>query len=230
MAIKLKNTGDYAANGVKLLVYGAAGVGKTTLIKTLDKPIVLSVESGLLSIRDAKLPYIEIGNLQDLREAYEWLTSSSEAEGFNSVAIDSLSEIGELVLMEELSRTVGGKKVDGRQAYGELNTLVSGMIRAFRDIPGKNIYMSAKLEKSQDELGRMLYGPNMPGKSLTQSLPYFFDEVLAMRVEKSPAGETYRALMCASDGLWEAKDRSGKLGPWERPDLSEIISKIEGKA
>jgi hypothetical protein len=36
--------------------------------------------------------------------------------------------------------------------------------------------------------------------------------------------------MCDSDGLWLAKDRSGKLGAWEAPDLGEIIAKIGGAA
>ena len=42
MAINLKSTGSLAANGVKLLVYGQAGAGKTTLVKTLPNVIVLT--------------------------------------------------------------------------------------------------------------------------------------------------------------------------------------------
>ena len=70
----------------------------------------------------------------------------------------------------------------------------------------------------------------MPGKSLTQGLPYFTDLVLALRVEKDAEGNTQRALMCDSDGLWAAKDRSGKLDAWEAPDLGAIIAKIGGGA
>jgi len=60
MAISLKRTRDLAKNGVKILVYGQAGSGKTSLIRTLPNPLVLSAEAGLLSIQDADLPYIEI--------------------------------------------------------------------------------------------------------------------------------------------------------------------------
>ena len=224
MAIKLKNTGSLAENGVKLLVYGAAGAGKTTLIKTLPNVIVLSAEGGLLSIQDANLPYIEIGSMEDLREAFTWCKESNEGTGFESVVLDSISEVAEVVLHEELK-----KQKDGRAAYGEMNTTMQDLIRAFRDLPGKNVFMTAKLEKSADEMGRILYNPGMPGKSLTQGLPYFFDEVLALRVEKDAEGTTQRALMCDSDGLWLAKDRSGKLEAWEAPDLGAIIAKIGGK-
>jgi phage nucleotide-binding protein len=224
MAINVKTTGSLSANGVKVLCYGAAGAGKTSLIKTLPNPIVLSAEGGLLSIQDADLPYIEIGDMATLQEAYKWLTESADAKGFQSVALDSISEIAEVVLNAEKKATK-----DPRQAYGAMQEQMADIIRAFRDISGKNVYMSAKLEKTQDEQGRILYGPSMPGNKTGQALPYFFDEVLALRVEKDAEGNTQRALMCDSDGLWLAKDRSGKLAAWEAPDLGAIIAKIGGK-
>ena len=225
MAISVKSTRNLVAAGVKVLVYGQAGAGKTSLIKTLPQPIVLSAEGGLLSIQDADLPYIEISSMEVLREAYQWLTQSDEAKGFQSVALDSISEIAEVVLNAEKKATK-----DPRQAYGAMQEQMADIIRAFRDLPGRHVYMSAKLEKTQDEMGRVLYSPSMPGNKTGQSLPYFFDEVLALRVEKDGDGNTQRALMCDSDGLWLAKDRSGKLSSWEAPDLGAVISKIGGQA
>jgi phage nucleotide-binding protein len=224
MAINVKTTGSLAANGVKVLVYGQAGAGKTSLIKTLPQPIVLSAEGGLLSIQDADLPFIEISDMETLREAYTWLTQSDEAKGFQSVALDSISEIAEVVLNAEKKATK-----DPRQAYGAMQEQMADIIRAFRDLPGRHVYMSAKLEKTQDEMGRVLYAPSMPGNKTGQALPYFFDEVLALRVEKDSDNNTQRALMCDSDGLWLAKDRSGKLDAWEAPDLGAVIAKIGGK-
>jgi hypothetical protein len=54
--------------------------------------------------------------------------------------------------------------------------------------------------------------------------------VLALRVEKDAEGNTRRALMTDGDGLWLAKDRSGKLEVWEDADLGDIIRKIGGAA
>jgi phage nucleotide-binding protein len=219
MSIQLKSTGDIHAKGLKVLVYGQAGSGKTTLTKTLPKPVVLSAEDGLLSLKDDNIPFIEIKNIGDLHDAYSWLQDSDE---FESVVLDSISEIAEVVLAHE-------KKVnkDGRAAYGEMDVQLSEIIRAFRDL-NMHVLMTAKLEKQQDEMGRMLYFPSLPGNKTAQKLPYFFDEVLALRIEKDEEGKTQRALMCDSDGLWLAKDRSGKLEAWETPDLGEIIAKIGG--
>ena len=223
MAISIKRTTEAKANGVKILVYGMAGAGKTTLCATLPQPIILSAEGGLLSISDADLPFIEITSMADLMEAFEWASSSDEAKSYESIALDSISEIAEVVLNYERKQTK-----DPRQAYGAMQEQMADIIRGFRDLPGRNVYFSAKCEKSQDEAGRVMYAPSMPGNKTGQSLPYFFDEVLALRIEKDSEGNTQRALMCDSDGLWQAKDRSGKLETWEAPHLGAVIDKIKG--
>ena len=224
MAAIVKNTGNLSDGGQDFLIYGQAGAGKTSLIKTLPNPIILSAEGGLLSIQDANLPYIEIASMDDLREAWAWL-GTAEGRAYDSVALDSISEIAEVCLNAEKKATK-----DPRQAYGAMQEQMSDVIRAFRDLPERHVLMTAKLEKTQDEMGRILYSPSMPGNKTGQSLPYFFDEVLALRVERDAEGNTQRALMCDSDGLWLAKDRSGKLDAWEAADLGAIIAKIGARA
>lgn len=159
--------------------------------------------------------------MDDLQEVYQWL-SSGEGSAFDSVVIDSISEIAEVVLNDEKK-----KNKDGRAAYGEMASKMIGIIRDFRDLP-KHVLMTAKLEKSQDEMGRMLYSPSMPGAKLSQMLPYYFDTMFALRVEKDADGVTHRALMCDSDGLWQAKCRINGVQQWEQPNLGDIIRKIGG--
>ena len=222
MAIHLKSTKNWASSGVKVLVYGQAGAGKTSLITTLPNPVILSAEGGLLSIADADVPYIEIRDITSMREVLHWLTESAEAKNFQSVALDSISEIAEVVLNIEKKKTK-----DSRQAYGVMQEQMSEIIRSFRDLAVLHVYMTAKLEKTQDEMGRFMYSTYMPGNKMGPQLPYFFDEVLALRVEQDSDGVLQRALMCQSDGCWSARDRSGKLEAWESPNLDAIIKKIE---
>lgn len=228
MALKRINTAQTANAGIKALVYGGAGAGKTYLVKTLphDKTFILSAEAGLLSLSDVSIDGAAINTFDDMTEAYRFLTSSEEARKYRWLAIDSISEIAEQVLSHEKA-----KSKDPRQAYGALIDTMTGLVRAFRDLPGRSIYMSAKLERVRDEAsGAMLYGPSMPGSKLGPAMPYFFDLVMAMRVHRD--GETgieERALQTARDAQYEAKDRSGKLDAWEAPNLGEIAEKILGK-
>lgn len=225
--MEIRYTKDIALDGIKILVYGDSGAGKTKLMGTAPKPIVLSAESGLLALKKENVPYLAITNLEDMRQAYEIVSGPKGAE-FETVCLDSISEIAEVVLNFEKKRVVAGKVQHGMAAYGATNDTIFELVRAFRDLPGKNVVFSAKLDKSTDEEGKIYYGPGMPGKTLGQGLPFFFDEVFALRCEKDEEGKTTRALLTGYTGLWSAKDRSGTLDLWEDVHLGKIINKIRG--
>jgi len=225
MALNFTTT-DRAAqlNGVKVLVYGQAGAGKTVLASTAPAPFLISAEGGELSLRNVQIPMVKITTVDDLRDVYAWCERSSEAKQFQTICIDSLSEIAEVVL-NNAKRQVK----DPRQAYGELIEKMESTIRLFRDLPGRNVYMSAKMEPTKDELtGVVKYGPAMPGSKLGAKLPYFFDEVFRLGINKTPQGESYRFLQTQPDLQYEAKDRSGVLAPVEPPHLTQLFSKILG--
>lgn len=225
MAISLKTTSAITLSGVKLLVYGESGSGKTRLCASAPSPIILSAESGLLSLQGTDIPYIEIKTLEDLYEAYSWL-QTEQAAAYKTVCLDSISEIAEVVLSKAKEANT-----DARKAYGELADKMAEVIRYFRDLPGRNVYFSAKLERVKDEnTGITYYSPSAPGNKVGMSLPYFFDEVLALRVGADEEGKASRMLQCTTDGVFIAKDRSGRLGQWEPADLSYIINKITGGA
>lgn len=224
MAIQLRTTSDITLSGVKILVYGESGAGKTRLCATAPAPIILSAEAGLLSLQGTDIPYIEIKSIEDLYEAYTWLLSE-QASQFQTVCLDSISEIAEVVLANAKK-----ENKDPRKAYGDLADRMADVIRYFRDIPNKNVYFSAKLEKVKDDnTGVTYYVPSAPGSKVGISLPYFFDEVLALRVGKDEDGTITRILQCIPDGIFTAKDRSGRLAQWEEPNLSHIINKIGGR-
>lgn len=225
MALKFTTT-DQAAqlHGVKMLIYGVSGVGKTTLCATAPQPIILSAEAGLLSLRKFQIPVIEIRTVDDLTEAHRWCQQAAEARQFSTVCIDSITEIGEVVLANAKRQVK-----DPRQAYGELIEKMMTTIKAFRDLQGKHIYMAAKAEPVKDEMtGVVRYMASMPGSKLGPQLPYLFDEVFRLGINKTPQGEQYRFLQTQPDLQYDAKDRSGALDPIEPPDLNHVVSKILG--
>lgn len=222
---RIISTRDSAGNGIKILVHGPAGIGKTCLCATLPNPIIISSEAGLLSLKDLDIPVVEITSWDQLKEVLDWLKNSEEASDFESVCLDSISEIAEVLLAEEKKG-----KVDARQAYGSMQEKMSEIIREFRDLPGKNVYMSAKQERITDD-NKLLYGPSMPGQKLGQQISYFFDEVFAYQIGTYKAEDgtviSYRELLTQPDGRSVAKDRSSALLSHEEPDLGKIIQKIK---
>jgi hypothetical protein len=170
------------------------------------------------------LPTIEIQTVDDLTDVYNWCSRSPEANAFQTICLDSVSEIAEVVL-NNAKRQVK----DPRQAYGELIEKMETVIRLFRDLNGKHVYMAAKMEPTKDEMtGVVKYGPSLPGSKLGSKVPYFFDEVFRLGVNKTQQGETYRFLQTQPDLQFEAKDRSGSLSQIEPPFLTELFNKILG--
>lgn len=209
--------------GIKILCYGQAGHGKTTLCATAPRPVIISAEAGLLSLARYSIPVAEISSLLDLREMYKWVTESADARNFDTICLDSVSEIAEK-LLANAKKTVK----DPRQAYGLLIDEMSDVVRAFRDLRGKHVYFTAKQEWIKDDVtGKMMFGPTMPGQKMGQALPYFFDEVFCLRIGTSPdMKQTFRYLQTQPDFQYMAKDRSGRLEAMEMPDLNHVFGKM----
>lgn len=220
--MKITNTKEQAqTHGVKILVHGPAGAGKTRLCATtgeLDKTIILSAEAGLLSLREHSIDVLTINSLADMREALVYVKTTDQ---YTWVCIDSLSEVAEVVLAQQME-----EQKDGRAAYGEMHTVMTKLIRAFRDLPGRNVVMTCKTEKTQVD-GRMQWSPMLPGRQLSQGIPYLFDEVFAMRVHQGDDGELTRYLQTQDDGYHVAKDRSGALELHEVANLEDVVKRIK---
>lgn len=243
MAIQVVYSSQIVADsGVKMINYAESGMGKTALMATLPRPVIISAEGGLLSLKKENLdrifgptgmPYvtdfmtIEVKTVQDIEDAYQWCMHPEMQQHFDSIGVDSLSELGELVLAEYKP-----KHKDPRKAYGEMQDKVLEIVKKFRDIPGKHVYMSAKLGKEKDEVtGQFLWGPKMPGQQLGPALPYLFDEVFRYNIMPDANGGKARVLQTQPGLSDSAKDRSGALAEFEYPHLGYIINKIksEGK-
>lgn len=245
MAIQWSTTSAVSnSNGVKALIYSESGGGKTMLCATAPRPLVISAESGLLSLAKKNIervfgintpgvsydiPVAHVTTVKDLTEILAWLQSpqARDKDGtnfFSSICIDSISEVGEVVLANAKALVK-----DPRQAYGELLEKMEATIKAYRDLAGYNVFMFAKSLPMKDEAsGVVKYGPAMPGSKLGPMLPYYFDEVLRLGIAKPQGAAAYRFLQTAPDLQYIAKDRSGQLAEVEKPDLTYIVNKILG--
>jgi hypothetical protein len=215
MAIKIQSSKGCYTDGIKAVVYGASGVGKTVLCSTAPRPVIISAERGLLSLSSMDIPYVEVNTSKDIQEAYDALKSNDD---YDTICIDSLSEVSEAVLAE-LKKGVA----DGRQAYMKLSESMGGFIKNFRDIRGKNVIFIAKSKRVEDEeTGSSQHEPYIPGKVLPFQLPYMVDEVLYYDIDR----KGNRQLCTKASRKYIAKDRSGKLDEFESPDLTHIFNKI----
>jgi len=209
--------------GAKILVYGMAGAGKTTLAKTAPgKVLVISAEAGLLSIKDANnVEAIEVKEASEVMELHNALKSG--ALQYDTVCLDSVSEISEILLTWEKSRSK-----DPRMAYGNVQESVTNLMRAFRDLNMHVLFLCK--EDVVDDDGVLRHAPKMVGTKLGESITYFFDEVLALRIieDQDEDGKNVqtRWLQTTYGQGYKAKDRSGKLEAFEKPNITALIEKL----
>jgi hypothetical protein len=209
---------------LNILIHGQAGTGKNRLCATATDPIILSAEQGLLSLTEFDLPAIEIRSIADFAEAFRFLQSSDEASQYQTICLDSLSELAEIMLSEQKERNK-----DARMAYMMTQENIMKIIKGLKNL-GRMMYCSAKSELQNDDgTGMSYFAPSFPGSKLSVQMPYVFDVVGAMRAEMADDGNVHRYVQTANDGKYIAKDRTGKLATFEEPDLGVFINKIFNK-
>lgn len=223
MAIKFGNTQDLGG-AIKAMCYAPAGFGKTKMCATAPSPLIISAEQGLLSLKKYNIPYLEILTMQDFRDAYAFVSQSKEANNFATICIDSASDIAESAL-SEFKKT----NKDPRQAYGQVADEMMIELKRWRHLATKHVYITCKQEMVPISESAAQFAPSMPGKVLPQQMPYWGDELFALRIIPDDQGVQGRWLQTQPDIQYYAKDRSDELDYFEKPDLTNLFNKIQGK-
>jgi hypothetical protein len=210
-----------ARNGVKAIAYGPAGSGKTPLIQTAPRPVLLACEPGMLSMRKVdNIPAWDAYTLPRVKEFFDWFFGSAEAKAFDTLCIDSLSQLAEIVLAHYLPLNK-----DPRKAYGELSQFVMKYVNDLYFKPETNLYLICK-QIIVDDNGSVKK-PYFPGQDLNVKIPHLFDEIwhIAPALVPGAGPKPVTAVRCQPTYDILARDRSGNLAEFEQPNLTNIFNK-----
>lgn len=228
--MQIRRLSETVGDSHRLLIHGPSGVGKTRLIQTLAEPetdatpvvsdasriLIVSAERGLLSIAGLDASVVEVSSSTDRIALFGEVLKAARAGEFSAVAVDSITEIGNMSLAAAQAETR-----DGRAAYGEMMSEIMRIYRGLRMMP-VTLYVIAQSFHDDGE-----WHPMMPGSKVGPALTYEYDVSMFLRVVDADSGPT-REIITGRTGGIEAKDRSGKLALAEPPCLSHIIRKIRG--
>lgn len=221
---------DFAREyGVKMLTYGPPGSGKTPLLNTAPRPVLMAVEPGLLSMLGMKIPTIVCETPARVDEFFDWLFRSSEAGQFDTVGIDSGSEIAEMIATEELSKkSASGAKVDGKAAYGAMSRRVyDKYLQPLYKMRNKHAYIICK-RGLRTVSGIEKTVPYWPGRDLYTRVPHLYDTIAYLDTVQhiTPQGlQTFQALRCRGTVEIEARARSPFVNELEPCDLGALFNK-----
>ncbi len=223
----LRAAGDHAQNfGVKAIIFGPAGTGKTPILNTATRPVLLATEAGLLSMRGSKIPTYEAYTSQRIDEFFKWFFNSTETKSFDTLGIDSGSQMADVYLNAALSGTSKqGNKKHGMAAYGEMATNTMEHLRTLFYTRYKHVYLICKEEIADVEF-QSLRRPYFPGKVLNVDVPYLYDFIIRLAKQNVPGqvGEVL-AFQCVGNMNVLARNRTGNLNEFEPPNFGALVQK-----
>jgi AAA domain len=245
--------------GVKALIVGPTGVGKTSLLRTVDpdRTLFVDVEAGDLSVLDVPVDTLRIGDWPAARdlacriggpdpsypETACYSTAHFEAVGgefenlakYDVIFVDSLTAISRLALRwsgqqaEAISERTGKKDIRG--AYGLLGREMIALAHQLQRARDKDIILVAILERAVDDFNHVEWQPQFEGAKTGRELPAIVDQIITMQWVDFNDGTPVRAFVCTAPNKWTypAKDRSGRLKQLEEPHLGKLIEKLTAK-
>lgn len=225
----LRAASEHAQNfGCKTIVYGPTGVGKTPILNTAPRPVLLSIEPGLLSMKGSTIPTYEAHTSQRIDEFFKWFFNSTETKNFDTLGVDSGSYMADVYLQAALSgKSSNGNKKHGMVAYGEMATNTMEHLRTLFYTRYKHVYLICKEEIADVEY-QSLRRPYFPGKVLNIDVPFLYDFILRLGkyngVPGAPAGENL-AFQCIGNMNITARNRTGNLNEYEFPHFGNLVKK-----
>lgn len=218
--------------GVKALILGPPGVGKTSLLRTLDPEttLFLDFEAGDLAVQDVAVDQVrpttwtECRDLacflagpnvngkpdevygQDHYDAIAEQYSGLDLDKYETLFIDSITVAGRMCFAwsEQQPEAMNAKGTkDTRGVYGLHGREMVRWITRLQHARTKHVIFVCLLESHEDDFKRVSWVPQIEGSKTGREMPGIVDEVITMQVIRPEEGAPYRAFVTCPENEWE---------------------------
>lgn len=141
---------------LKMMVYGQAGMGKTTIALSTPKPLLLDFDGGAKRINEQHLDGVDIVQVQNWDEMYELMKLDLSA--YQTIVVDTVGKMMDYIIMKKC-----GMRQPKIQDWGGINAEFSWFTRSISSL-GKNIVFVAHRD-TRKEGDDTVYIPALREKS-----------------------------------------------------------------
>lgn len=218
--------------GIKAVILGPSGIGKTTLLKTLDpaKTLFFDLEAGDLAVEGWPGDTIQPRTWDDCRTLaaliagpnpalradqpysqahFDHVNQNGEAQAYaayDTVFIDSITVAGRLCFQWAKGQPEAFSektgKPDTRGAYGLHGREMLAWMSQLQHARSRDIIFVGILDSKEDDYGRREWVAQIEGSKVGRELPGIVDQVITFQELQTDEGVKYRGLVCTSPNPW----------------------------
>lgn len=218
--------------GIKAVILGPSGIGKTTLLKTLNPAttLFLDLEAGDLAVEGWTGDAIRPRTWDDCRTLAALIAGPNPAlrpeqpysqahydhanrdgdgaayDQYDTVFIDSITVAGRLCFQWAQGQPEAFSektgKPDTRGAYGLHGRELLAWLSQLQHCRNKNIVFVGILDQKEDDYGRTQWVAQIEGSKTGRELPGIVDQVITYQELQTDDGTKFRGLVCTSPNAW----------------------------
>jgi hypothetical protein len=223
------------SNSFNALIYGSMGVGKTNIVRTCRKPVLIHSfdPGGTKSVRD------EIANgtvfadtsfeVEDIMnpsafanwdKTYHKLKTGGMFDKIGTYVIDSATTWSSAAMNVTLKKAGRPGSTPQQNDYLPTMVLLENAIKDITSLPCDIILICHEDTDKDEASGKLFVGPLFIGK-LKYRIPILFDEIYYATTKETSTGVNY-FLLTRSTGLYKARTRLGKGGLFDTYEVQDI--------
>jgi hypothetical protein len=218
--------------GIKGVIFGPPGIGKTSLLWTLlNSTLFFDLEAGDLAIEGLAIDAIRPRTWTECRDFAAFIGGPNPAlradqpysqahydavcdrfgdpavlDRYDTVFIDSITVAGRLCFQwskgQPEAHSEKTGKPDLRGAYGLHGREMITWLTHLQHIRAKNVWFVGILDEKLDAFNRKVFQPQIDGSKTGLELPGIVDQVITMARFKAEDGSLQRGFVCQTLNPW----------------------------
>jgi hypothetical protein len=169
-------------------------------------------------MKGSKVPTCQAFTPAEIDDFFKWFLHSNESKQFDTLAIDSASQMADIYLQAALKTNKHGLK-----AYGEMAENVMNHLRPLFYLKEKHTYVICKETNDGTK-----FRPYFPGNQLNIDVPHLYDFILHLGIKNVPNVGQVKAFQCNESYDVMSRNRTGNLADYEQPDFGALVRKAMG--